>query len=150
MLPIHQPCPWLRHNTGTTTKHDISPGCQLLFIPVLQPGYRSRDKCVKTFCPDSYRPGTNVIFHKQKKNSSSAHVGPGSSTHAGSFSQSQNQMQSQNQIQSQNQSQPQKIHSQINPNHIYIFEKEKRKKTKPGKAAAGGSWPPAAPPAGAG
>ena len=111
---------------GTTTEHGISPGCQLLFIPVLQPGYRSRDKCVNTFCPDSYRPGTNVIF-QLKKNSSSAHVGLGSSTHPGSFSQSQNQMQSQNQIQSQNQSQTQKIHSQINPNHIYIFEKKRKK-----------------------
>jgi len=37
-------------------------------------------------------------------------------------------MQSQNQIQSQNQSQPQKIHSQINPNHIYIFEKKRKEK----------------------
>jgi hypothetical protein len=56
-------------------------------------------------------------------------------------------MQSQNQIQSQNQLQPQKIHSQINPNHIYIFEKKKKKKLSLARPPPGvASWPPAAPP----
>ena len=42
----------------------FSPGCQLAFIPVFQPGLSIRDKCVLSICPGSSRPGTNAIFPK--------------------------------------------------------------------------------------
>ena len=55
--------------SAITTEHDISPGCQVPFIPVLQPGYRVRDKCAHVFCPGLYSTGTNVIFQNKKMSS---------------------------------------------------------------------------------
>ena len=56
---IHGRCPRRseKRRARTTTEHNISPGWQLSFIPVLQPGSRIRDKCAQLFCPSWYSPG---------------------------------------------------------------------------------------------
>ena len=58
--------------TGPTTESYNSPGWQLTFVPVFQPGLRTRDYCVGPFYPGRYMQSGPMWFFTKKKISLSA------------------------------------------------------------------------------